>query len=177
MADFRVLIADDVSQWREIFIEDVKESLSGLRVVYVEASCTEQALGLIKSSDQPFDIAIIDKNLPQKPNEAKISRVGFLLAEELRNISPVCRVVMCTGESFNEAFMASVREGRLNVHGFINKGWYNEARDRLKIFIENVLDFKEMPFLFLEPNTEQDWGKHFPQDTVGYWEKKGKERI
>jgi two-component system chemotaxis sensor kinase CheA len=73
--DYRILVIDDSKTDRTI----MKRSLEPLGVTIVEAADGQEALGIVKSSDEDFDALLIDIEMPKMD--------GYTLASEIRQFS------------------------------------------------------------------------------------------
>lgn len=74
-SDYRVLIVDDSKTDRTI----MRKSIEPLGVSIVEAADGQEALGIIKGSDEAFDTILIDIEMPKMD--------GYTLATEIRQFS------------------------------------------------------------------------------------------
>jgi predicted nucleotide-binding protein len=86
---YKILIVDDN-------YADARSLASHMQAFGVEASTAhsvEQAERLLRDSETPFDLAILDIILPLNPDSPGIQFEGFNLAERLRKVSPQTRLV------------------------------------------------------------------------------------
>jgi signal transduction histidine kinase/CheY-like chemotaxis protein len=100
LAGLRALIVDDNANSREIILQHL--SSWGLEVTTVDSS--EQALGLLKDTEQAFDFAMIDDQMPGLD--------GIELAERIHALAPhaALKLIMLTVRDNHDAASSGVQQ-------------------------------------------------------------------
>jgi CheY-like chemotaxis protein len=162
---FNVLIAEDTPTWSNLLTDIIHDSAEGVSVEV--AVSAREALYKIDHHD-PYDLVIVDKNI--SPDERNISEWhgGFAVINKANELFPGTYIMMVTGEPFNEAFLQSMQSRNVPVNAFADKNRFNF--ERFEIVLQNIQKHVRLPdFVFLDSNSEENWGEHFPR-AVEFWQ-------
>ena len=125
----RVLIVDDEPSFGQFVSEALKEL--GYRVTYAD----RPSEGLARLAESPYDVAVLDLNLPEMD--------GIALAHRIKEKSPDTQVIMLTGNPDMESAIGGIHEG---VFDYLQKGdikiarlekSVSEACEKLRLVREN----------------------------------------
>jgi signal transduction histidine kinase/DNA-binding response OmpR family regulator len=108
LENLRILLVDDNSTNRNILTHQVK--YWGMEAV--EASSGQEALEIIRHSEQPFDLAILDLMMPGMD--------GFELAREIKSSPGNAKLALVMLTSFNERSHGSIAE-EIGIGAYLTK--------------------------------------------------------
>lgn len=120
----RVLVVDDVEQWREALVEILERA--GYHVDSVPTAM--QALAQLDSTF--YHVMVLDIRM-NEADQSNIDGVGILLELDKRNLSEATKVIMLSAHGTIELMHTAFREYK--VADFLSKEKFNS-----KVFLENV---------------------------------------
>ncbi len=119
----RILVVDD----EDLIRESLKVSLESLGYQVDLAASGEEAIKLVKNSEEQIDIAIIDLAMPQMN--------GIETMKALRGIDPNIQILLSTGYPDQEQLI----DERLNIDGFLPKPYHVQELAQL---LKDILNKK-----------------------------------
>ncbi len=123
MDKIRALVVDDDGDWAIIW----EDKLTNLGMEVEIAHNLTQARFIIRSNRQ-FEVAVLDKGDRGTQNELYGYHDGLVLAKEIRNQIPWCRILIATGEEFSRTVFDC------GANAFAEKGYVAD-------YLESILEY------------------------------------
>jgi 3',5'-cyclic AMP phosphodiesterase CpdA/FixJ family two-component response regulator len=122
LKQYTVLVVDDNPSWRDLVCQVLDEY-----TVVAAASSADVFKAMLLQPTVHFDIAIIDKNLHDKPGDDS----GLVLAREIKSKMPDCQIIVLTG--YADVPSARLAFTDVDVFDYLEKHPGGEGFDNVKL--------------------------------------------
>jgi len=154
----KILIVDDHPMTAEGYRNAISSSIDSCDFIIAE-NCKNAFFEISKTRNElHFDIALIDKGLPEYPEEKLFSGVDVALL--LRKVNPGCKVIMISAHT--EYLVVYDIFKKVKPEGMISKG--ELTPQNLTVLIEEVLNEENYLSPFVKECINEIWKKDLMVD-------------